>query len=49
MSVFIDSHWLQNDSGGQPSSHGKVHQRKVLGGIINDYYRAPTQTSLYLN
>jgi transposase InsO family protein len=34
---------------GQPSSHGTIHQRKILGGIINDYYRAPTQTSPYLN
>jgi len=25
---------------------GIIHQRKILGGIINDYYRAPTLTAL---
>jgi hypothetical protein len=34
----------------QQSCHfGPVHKRKVLGGIINDYYRAPTDFSFYLH
>jgi len=36
-------------SSGQPQNTGSVHRRKVLGGIINDYYRAPAQPSLLLN
>ena len=34
---------------GQPANRGEVYKRKVLGGIINDYYRAPAQPSLILN
>jgi hypothetical protein len=28
-------------------STGTIHRRKLLGGIINDYYRAPTRTALF--
>jgi len=28
---------------------GIIQKRKILGGIINDYYRAPTNTPLYLH
>jgi putative transposase len=31
---------------GQPSIKGVIYKRKVLGGIINDYYRAPSFPSL---
>ena len=34
---------------GQPVGSGAVQKRKVLGGIINDYYRAPSRASTYLN
>jgi putative transposase len=34
---------------GQPVRSGVVQKRKVLGGIINDYYRIPAQFSAYLN
>lgn len=30
----------------QPNSTGAVQRRKVLGGIINDYYRAPNRSVL---
>lgn len=28
---------------------GTIHRRKVLGGIINDYYRAPALSALAIN
>ena len=34
---------------GQPVGSGAVQKRKVLGGIIHDYYRAPVQPSTYIN
>jgi hypothetical protein len=34
---------------GQPVGSGAVQKRKVLGGIINDYYRVPNRTSTYLS
>jgi putative transposase len=34
---------------GQPQNTGTVQRRKVLGGIINNYYRNPVSTSFYLN
>ena len=34
---------------GQPVGSGAVQKRKVLGGIINDYYRVPNCTSTYLS
>jgi len=34
---------------GQPVGRGAVQKRKVLGGIINDYYRVPARTSTYIN
>lgn len=33
---------------GQPSTSGTIHKQKILGGIINDYYRVSTH-SLLLN
>jgi hypothetical protein len=33
----------------QPQNSGTVQRRKVLGGIINDYYRIPSSSSPYLN
>lgn len=33
---------------GQPSTSGSIHKRKILGGIINDYYRAPSTNSSFL-
>ncbi|MCJ7702577.1 MAG: transposase [Anaerolineales bacterium] len=30
----------------QTQSIGMIHRRKVLGGIINDYYRPPSPTAL---
>ena len=33
----------------QPQNSGSVLRRKVLGGIINDYYRAPSSSLRYLN
>jgi putative transposase len=35
----------------QKQSHesGPVYKRKILGGIINDYYRAPALRPLYIN
>jgi hypothetical protein len=33
----------------QLADTGPVHKRQVLGGIINDYYRAPGGTLVYLN
>jgi putative transposase len=33
----------------QPQNSGTVQRRKVLGGIINDYYRAPSTSLHYLN
>ena len=32
-----------------PQNSGTVQSRKVLGGIINDYYRAPSTPLRYLN
>lgn len=34
---------------GQPSNSGTIRKRKVLGGIINDYHRAPAHSSILLN
>jgi len=34
---------------GQPSSKGTIHKQKILGGIINDYHRVPTPSSLLPN
>jgi putative transposase len=34
---------------GQPARRGVVQKRKVLGGLINDYYRVPAKPSAYLN
>jgi len=34
---------------GQPSSKGTIHKRKILGGIINDYHRVHTPSSLLPN
>jgi len=34
---------------GQPVGSGAVQKRRVLGGIIHDYYRAPVQPSTYIN
>ena len=34
---------------GQTVGSGAVQKRRVLGGIINDYYRAPAHTSTYIN
>ena len=34
---------------GQPSNSGTIRKRKVLGGIINDYHRAPALSSFRLN
>jgi putative transposase len=34
---------------GQPVRSGAVQKRRVLGGIIHDYYRAPVQPSTYIN
>jgi len=34
---------------GQPVGSGAVQKRKMLGGIINDYYRAPVRSSRYIN
>jgi len=34
---------------GQPVGSGAVQKQKVLGGIINDYYRVPIRTSTYLS
>jgi len=31
------------------NTFGKVQNRKVLGGIINDYYRSPGSTTMQLN
>jgi transposase InsO family protein len=33
----------------QPFNAGAVQRRKVLGGIINDYYRASSNTPVYLS
>jgi len=33
---------------GQPSTSGKIHKRKILGGIINDYHRGSTTNSPFL-
>ncbi len=33
---------------GQPSTSGTIHNRKLLGGIINDYYRALSIISSFL-
>jgi putative transposase len=34
---------------GQPVRRGAVQKRKVLDGIIHDYYRSPVQPSTYIN
>jgi hypothetical protein len=34
---------------GQPVGSSIVQKRKVLGGIINGYHRAPVRTSTYVN
>jgi len=34
---------------GQPSSRSIIHKRKILGGIINDYHRAPAHSSFLLH
>jgi transposase InsO family protein len=34
---------------GQPQNTGTVQCRKMLGGIINDYYRNPASSSIYLS
>jgi len=34
---------------GKPQHTGSIQRRKVLGGIINDYYRIPASSSHYLN
>jgi hypothetical protein len=34
---------------GQPSTKGPIYKRKILGGIINDYYRVPAPSSSLLN
>jgi putative transposase len=34
---------------GQPLQSGVVQKRKVLGGIINDYHRAPVRSSTNIN
>ena len=31
---------------GEPMTTGKVELRKILGGIINDYYRAPDKMAV---
>jgi len=33
----------------QPVGSGAIQKRQVLGGIINDYYRAPVRSSRYIN
>ena len=33
----------------EPITTGNVNRRKVLGGIINDYFRAPDKTAVCLN
>ena len=33
----------------QPINTGIVRRRKVLGGIINDYHRAPSEPTIILN
>jgi transposase InsO family protein len=33
----------------QQNTSGIIQNRKVLGGIINDYYRSPGSTPMYLN
>ena len=33
---------------GEPVAAGKVQRRQILGGIINDYYRAPNTTAVSL-
>ncbi len=30
----------------EPVTTGKVNRRKVLGGIINDYFRSPDKTAV---
>ena len=34
---------------GSPPTTGTIRRRKVLGGVINDYYRAPASSAQYLN
>ena len=33
----------------QLHNNGTIQRRKVLGGIINDYYRSPTRSSVFVN
>ncbi|MBL7163226.1 MAG: transposase [Anaerolineales bacterium] len=34
---------------GQPSTKGPIYKRKILGGIIDDYYRVPSPSSFLIN
>jgi hypothetical protein len=32
----------------EPATTGKVERRRILDGILNDYYRVPDKTAVYL-